>query len=99
MSKAEMNLQEAFDTLAKRIDETQALALSMIGLHKMTLGALVDLDLIKKDDLADALQKLAAAQPDNKPAQAFLNGIAAEYRADSSDAETGQGHLKLVDRD
>lgn len=94
-----MNLQEAFDTLAKRVDETQALALSMIGLHKMILGALVDLDLIKKDDLAAALQELAEAQADNEPAQILLNGIAAEYRADSSDAETGQGHLKLVDRD
>ena len=99
MTKVTMELQEAFETLQRRIDDTQALALSMIGLNKMILRAFVDLDLVTPEEMAVALHALAQRQGVDALGQVMLRKIAAEYELGTAEGDQEVPHLRLVKTD
>lgn len=88
-------LQRAFDVMSSRINTVEALAITQIQLHKMTLRIFLDLEMIELDPLIAALEALRSEQTEDV-AKTMLAGMIDSFNATHGTTKSSEPHLRLV---
>lgn len=81
--------------LQRAFDDVNAMIIMQFDLQIMTLGTLVDLDLVEIKPLIGVFQKIKNKQTNTK-AKAAMSDFIDSFRLNYDGAETSEAHLRLV---
>ncbi|MCZ4351552.1 hypothetical protein O4H61_03400 [Roseovarius aestuarii] len=95
-NQLQAELQRCFDAVGKRSDTSEDIALGLLELNKLTLCALLDLNLIQHDRLITAFETLKS-QRSTQMGQAIFDGLITSFNKSHGEQAAARGpHLRLV---
>lgn len=89
----DMDLQAAFDHMAKRINELEDVCAASIEINKLCIRAFVDADITTLEIMTSALKEIGAYRPGTVE---ILDAIITGLEGASAQEETKQPHLTLL---
>lgn len=96
--KKTLPLQEAFEFIQEEQKLLKNLSLAQIQLHKLTLRAFLDLELVELEPLTNALRELANRHDDSDQTKDLFLGMITSFEEShgQSEAHPDTPHLRIV---